>query len=225
MFTDLFKNINNNLNRKILLSFLLGWIFGTIISIIIYFVAVDTTEKTNRSYLNSEIKNSFPKKQERDSTFPIVENKKDANQTTLYKVIKIVDGDTLDVEINGTKERIRLIGINTPEVVDPRKTVECFGQEASKKAKEILLNRKVKLEIDSTQNNRDKYGRLLRYVYRDDGLFYNKWMVENGYAHEYTYKIPYKFQIEFQQAENYAKENKLGLWHPDACKPEDKKLK
>ncbi len=142
-------------------------------------------------------------------------------QTEYYAVTKVVDGDTIDVNINGTTERLRLIGIDTPEVVDPRKPVECFGREASKKASEILLNQKVRLESDPTQNDRDKYNRLLRYVYREDGLFYNKWIIENGYAHEYTYVIPYKFQTEFQQAESYARKNKLGLWGPDACNDEE----
>jgi len=138
-------------------------------------------------------------------------------QIKYYTVTKIVDGDTIDVNINGVAERLRLIGIDTPEVVDPRKPVECFGREASKKASELLLNQRVKLEPDQTQNDRDKYGRLLRYIYKEDGLFYNKWIIENGYAHEYTYVIPYKYRAEFQQAENYARENKLGLWSPDAC--------
>jgi micrococcal nuclease len=136
---------------------------------------------------------------------------------TYYTVTKVIDGDTIDVDIDGATERLRLIGIDTPEVVDPRKPVECFGQEASKKALELLLNKKVRLEPDITQENRDKYGRLLRYIYREDGLFYNKWIIENGYAHEYTYVIPYKFQAEFQKAENFARENLLGLWHPEAC--------
>ena len=136
---------------------------------------------------------------------------------TYYTVTKVVDGDTIDVDINGTTERLRLIGIDTPEVVDPRKTVECFGFEASKKAGEILLNQKVRLESDPTQDDRDKYDRLLRYVYRADGLFYNQWMIANGYAHEYTYIMPYKYQDDFQQAERVARADKFGLWHPDAC--------
>ncbi len=143
------------------------------------------------------------------------------NVTEYYTVAKVVDGDTIDVDMNGITERLRLIGIDTPEVVDPRKTVECFGIEASKKASEILLNQKVRLESDPTQDNRDKYGRLSRYVYREDGLFYNKWMIENGYAYEYTYTIPYKYQTEFKQAENYARENQLGLWHANACNNEE----
>jgi len=134
-----------------------------------------------------------------------------------YLVEEVVDGDTIKVKIDGELKTIRLIGLDTPEVVDPRKTVECFGKEASNKAKEILNNHKVRLEIDSSQGDQDKYGRLLRYVYLEDNVFFNKWMIENGYGHEYTYDIPYNYQSEFQEAENFARENKLGLWSDDAC--------
>ncbi|NDK19296.1 thermonuclease family protein [Candidatus Gracilibacteria bacterium] len=132
-------------------------------------------------------------------------------------VTKVVDGDTIEVMINGKNEKLRLLGVDTPETVDPRKSVECFGKESSNKANEVLLNKKVKLVSDETQGDKDKYGRLLRYVYREDGVFYNKWIIENGYAHEYTYNKPYKFQTEFKQAEKTARENQLGLWSPEIC--------
>lgn len=134
-----------------------------------------------------------------------------------FLVTRVVDGDTFDVMIGGKTERIRTIGMDTPETVDPRKPVQCFGKEASNKTTELLLNKKVRLEADSTQGERDKYDRLLRYVYREDGLFFNKWMLENGYATEYTYNLPYKFQTEFKYAAKTAQENKNGLWAPDAC--------
>jgi len=107
----------------------------------------------------------------------------DTNQTTqtsYYTVTSIVDGDTLKVDMNGTIETLRLIGIDTPETVDPRKPVQCFGTEASNKARALLLGQKVRIESDSSQDTRDKYGRLLVYVYRSDGLFFNKSMVEQG---------------------------------------------
>ncbi|NQU77372.1 thermonuclease family protein [Candidatus Falkowbacteria bacterium] len=134
-----------------------------------------------------------------------------------YLVVKVIDGDTISVSINGVNESVRLIGLDTPETVHPSKPVECFGKEASNMAKELLTNQRVKLESELTQPERDKYGRLLYYVYREDGLFFNKWMIENGYAHEYTYNIPYKYQTEFKQAENYARNNKLGLWADGIC--------
>lgn len=141
-------------------------------------------------------------------------------QDKLYKVVKVVDGDTIDVDIDGKTERLRLIGINTPETVDPRKPVECFGKEASAKAKELLSGKNVKLEYDSTQDTRDKYGRLLAYVFREDGLFYNDWTIRNGYAYEYTYNVPYKYQSLFKEAQKFASDNQLGLWSPNSCQTE-----
>lgn len=147
----------------------------------------------------------------------LINNEVNILEDGLFEVIKVVDGDTIKVDINGEEKTVRLIGINTPEVVDPRKTVECFGQEASAKAKEILENKKVKLESDVSQSDRDRYGRLLRYVYLEDGLFFNEWMIENGYAFEYTYELPYQYQTEFKNAQRFAQDNKMGLWADDVC--------
>ena len=146
------------------------------------------------------------------------ENKsQEENQTKLHKVIKVVDGDTIDVEINNVSERLRLIGINTPEIVDPRKAVECFGKEASNKAKEILNNSNVRIEADDKSGNRGKYGRLLRYVFLEDGTNFNKLMISEGYAYEYSYDVSYKYQDEFKQAEKEAREAKKGLWANGVC--------
>ncbi len=136
----------------------------------------------------------------------------------LYKVETVVDGDTIKVDMDGKSETLRLIGIDTPETVDPRKPVQCFGEEASKKAKETLTGKTVRLEADPTQGERDKYQRLLRYVYLEDGISFNKWMIDEGYAHEYTYQSnPYKYQADFKDAERSARENKKGLWNETTC--------
>lgn len=141
-----------------------------------------------------------------------------SNNNTYYKVIKVVDGDTVTVEIDGQKETLRLIGIDTPETVHPSKPIQCFGLEASNKAKEILDGQEVALEADETQSERDKYDRLLRYIILKDGTNFNKLMIEQGYAHEYTYNSnPYKYQSEFQQAEKEAQEKELGLWSSKTC--------
>lgn len=141
----------------------------------------------------------------------------DLPNKTLYRVLKVVDGDTIDVLIEGKSERLRLIGINTPETVDPRKEVECFGHEASNKAKEILTNQYVVLENDISQSERDKYGRLLRYVFLPDGTNYNLFMIEEGFAYEYTYDSVYKYQMEFKLAQEYAQNNQKGLWSNTTC--------
>ncbi len=85
------------------------------------------------------------------------------------KVVKVIDGDTVDVEIDGKVVRLRLIGINTPETKDPRRPVQCFGREASAQAKKLLEGKTVHLERDKSQQNRDKYSRLFRYVWTEDG--------------------------------------------------------
>ena len=141
----------------------------------------------------------------------------EANESELYSIVNVVDGDTVKINIDGNKETLRLIGMDTPETVDPRKPVQCFGTEASNKAKELLSGQKIRIEQDPTQSERDIYGRLLAYIYREDGLFFNKYMIEQGYAHEYTYNIPYKYQVEFKVAEKSARDNQLGLWSSDTC--------
>lgn len=135
----------------------------------------------------------------------------------LYLVTKIVDGDTITISMNGSPETLRLVGIDTPEAVDPRTPVQCFGTEASDKTKDLLTGKKVRIEKDASQGERDKYDRLLAYVYREDGLFINKYLVENGYAREYTYNKPYRYQADFKTAQNTAKAQGRGLWAPNAC--------
>ena len=150
---------------------------------------------------------------------PIVQTDTSSQSKTesLYPVVSVVDGDTLKVSINGATETIRLIGINTPETVDPRKSVECFGKEASNKAKSVLTGKNVLIETDASQGERDKYDRLLAYVFLENGTNFNKMMISEGYAYEYTYNTPYKYQSEFKAAEVAARNNKLGLWADGAC--------
>jgi len=136
---------------------------------------------------------------------------------TLFAVTKVIDGDTITISMNGAPETIRLIGIDTPETVDPRTTVQCFGVEASNKAKELLTGKNVWIETDAITGQRDKYDRLLAYIYRDDGLFINQYLVEHGYAYEYTYNTPYKYQVEFKTAQKSAEAAGRGLWAPGVC--------
>lgn len=131
----------------------------------------------------------------------------------MAKVLRVIDGDTIEVSLNNKKETVRLIGIDAPETVDPRTTIQCFGKEAAEKAKEVLNEKTVVLESDPTQGNRDKYQRLLRYVFLEDGTFVNKFLISEGLAHEYTYQSnPYKYQLGFIAAEKQAREGKIGLW-------------
>ncbi len=131
----------------------------------------------------------------------------------LYRVIEVLDGDTFVANVNGNPVTVRLIGIDTPEVVDPRKPVQCYGVEASAKAKELLSGKDVYIEKEASKGNYDKYGRVLAYARFSDNTSYNEYMIKNGYAREYTFnKEKYKYQEEFNDAEAIAKKGKLGLW-------------
>lgn len=136
---------------------------------------------------------------------------------TLYPVVKVVDGDTIEITKDGKEIKVRLIGIDTPEVVDPRKPVYCFGQEASRQTHALLDGKSVMIETDQSQDTYDKYRRLLAYIFLPDGTFINEYMIAQGYAHEYTYDLPYKYQAEFKAAERSARESQKGLWSPETC--------
>ncbi len=136
---------------------------------------------------------------------------------TYYTVTKVTDGDTLHVDIDGVDERVSLIGINTPETVDPRTEVQCFGKEASERMKELADGELVSLEYDDSQSMRDTYGRLLAYVYLEAGQMLNRKMVADGYAYEYTYLTPYVYQSEFRELQNLARTSGRGLWNQTSC--------
>lgn len=121
-------------------------------------------------------------------------------------VIRVIDGDTILIDGD---ERVRLIGIDTPETVHPNKPVEYFGREASEFTKRMAEGKQVRLEYD--WERKDKYGRTLAYVYLEDGTFLNAEIIRQGYGFAYT-KYPFKYLEQFRQYEREAKENKRGLW-------------
>lgn len=121
-------------------------------------------------------------------------------------VKKVVDGDTIELA-NGS--RLRYIGIDTPETVDPKQTVQCYGKEASAKNKELVEGKRVRLETDVS--NEDRYGRLLRYVYVGN-IFVNDYLVAEGFARASSYPPDIKHQEQFRKSEAAARENNLGLW-------------
>ncbi|OGB60458.1 hypothetical protein A2Y26_02360 [candidate division CPR2 bacterium GWD2_39_7] len=127
-------------------------------------------------------------------------------------VKKVVDGDTV---ILTNDEKVRYIGIDTPETKHPKKEIQCFGKEAAARNKELVEGKKVKLERDISE--RDKYGRLLRYVYLEDSTFVNLLLVKEGYARASTYPPDIKHQNDFLEAEREARGNNRGLWNAEAC--------
>lgn len=167
---------------------------------------------------NSEYEVNAVSKEQTQTTSQAIISSREKSPKQFHSVLSVSDGDTIRVSINGKVETIRFIGIDTPETKDPRKSVECFGQEASDYMKALVEGKSVGLMQDSTQSNRDKYGRLLRYVYLEDGSFVNLKMIQDGYAYEYTYDSnPYLQQSGFIAAEDEAREAGRGLWSDQTC--------
>jgi micrococcal nuclease len=135
-----------------------------------------------------------------------------------YTVSRVVDGDTLDVENNQGTIRVRLIGVNTPESVAQSRPDECYGKEASAYVASTMSRTTVTLELDTSKPLQDKYGRVLAYVRKSDGMLLNKDIIEKGYGYEYTYQgEKYVYSQEFKKAESLARENRLGLWSEGTC--------
>lgn len=130
-----------------------------------------------------------------------------------YAVVKYVDGDTISVNINGSNETIRFIGVDTPETHKPNTPIQCGGPEAAAytKAKLTLAGNKVRLQSDPLTANRDRYHRLLRYVYLSDGTLWNENLIQNGYGFAYTY-FPFTKSAAFVADEHAAIAAKKGLW-------------
>jgi micrococcal nuclease len=129
---------------------------------------------------------------------------------------RVVDGDTIDIEIGGNTERVRLIGINTPETKHPTKGVECFGPEASAYA-EQLLPTGTQLRVERDIEARDKYGRLLLYVYiANSNIFVNLDLVMQGYARPMVFEPNTAHKTDFAQAATQAELRNVGLWQ--ACR-------
>ena len=132
------------------------------------------------------------------------------------RVIEVIDGDTIRVRISGSVEKVRLIGVDTPETKHPDKGVECYGPEASAKTAELIgPGTIVRLERDLA--TRDRYGRLLAYVYRvSDSLFINETLIVEGYARALPFDDTPLFHDRFARAEDRARSTSVGLW--GACR-------
>ncbi len=132
--------------------------------------------------------------------------------TTPATVLRVVDGDTIEVEIEGETYKVRYIGIDTPETVDPRRPVGCFGEEASAANKALVEGLIVGLEGDVSDT--DRFGRLLRYVWLNDSEMVNAILVREGYAQSSAYPPDVRHQELFDGLEAAAREAGRGLWGP-----------
>lgn len=126
------------------------------------------------------------------------------------EVIEVVDGDTVRVRVDGTEERLRLVGVDAPEVG------ECLAQDASNALEQLLAGGPIRLEADSS--DRDRYGRLLRYVHVGD-RFVNAELIEAGLAIARSYPPDVARDVELEQAQRVAQRAGVGIWAPDACGP------
>lgn len=129
----------------------------------------------------------------------------------MYEVIGFSDGDTVQVRMNGSPETIRFVGVDTPETHDPRKAVQCYGKAASEYTKQLIGTQPVRLEADPLSTNRDRYNRLLRYVYLPDGRLVQAEIIKNGYGFAYT-SFPFTRSDEFKSYETEARTGNRGLW-------------
>ena len=133
--------------------------------------------------------------------------------SVLYPVSRVVDGDTIRVMIEGEEKVVRLVNVNAPESVDPRREVECMGMEASEMMKELAAGKRVRLEKDETQQDKDRYGRLLRFVFLEDGRDVGLEMIRLGYAQSTPYgSEPHVYLEKYDAAAEEAREAGLGLW-------------
>lgn len=134
----------------------------------------------------------------------------DTPERTAARVVEVVDGDTIKVEIAGKTYTVRYIGIDTPETKHPNRSVEWMGLEASEDNRRLVEGQTVYLEKDVSEV--DRYGRLLRYVYLSNGLFVNAELLQRGYARVSTYPPDVRYQDLFLQLEREAREAGRGLW-------------
>ncbi|HEX9274284.1 MAG TPA: thermonuclease family protein [Candidatus Binatia bacterium] len=143
----------------------------------------------------------------------ISEQSRESRQEVSEKrlVIRVIDGDTIVVSPN---EKVRLIGVDTPETVHPNKTVQCFGKDAKEFTRSMVERKSIRLVLDESnaaRNHKDRYGRTLAYVYFDDGTMLNAELIRRGYAHAYT-RFPFRHVAEFREMERAARNQAVGLW-------------
>jgi micrococcal nuclease len=149
------------------------------------------------------------------ASFPPV----DATDGIPATVIRVVDGDTLHARIDGKDEKVRVIGMDSPEVAKPDTPVECFAREASRAAERLLRKGdRITIQPDPTQDTRDRFGRLLAHVLLADGTLFAETMIRHGWAVHYVYDgVPSIYAERLQAAQDAAKADQAGLWSPKTC--------
>jgi micrococcal nuclease len=134
-------------------------------------------------------------------------------------VTRVVDGDTIHANLAGKDEKVRIIGLDSPETDKPETPVECFAREATAAAERLLpVGTRIRLQADPTQETRDRFGRLLAHVVLPNGRLFAEVMIEQGYATQFIYEgVPSVYADRLAAAENRAIAAEAGLWSPTTC--------
>ena len=143
----------------------------------------------------------------------IPETSKESVESSSNKrfVVRVIDGDTIVVSPN---EKVRLIGVDTPETVHPTQAAACFGNEAKQFTRDAVEGKTIRLVMDTVnakRRHKDRYGRTLAYAYLPDGKMLNAELIRQGYAHAYT-RFSFRYLVEFKQLERQARIQTVGLW-------------
>lgn len=173
-------------------------------------------ESTTKTDQNSDIETTVIEEDQQNASQETPENAENESVENSQvnrlngKVTNVVDGDTMDIQFeNGKEERVRLVLVDTPETKHPTKPVQPFGPEASAFTKEMLTGKNVQVELDVQE--RDKYGRILAYVYIDGNMF-NELLLEKGLARVAVFPPNTRYVDEFYAIQKKAQEAKLGIW-------------
>ena len=126
-------------------------------------------------------------------------------------VLKVIDGDTIVLKLQNRTETVRLLGVDTPETVHPTRDVECFGPEASAFTK-TMLTRSAVVKLVRDVEPRDRFLRLLVYLYLADGTFFNQLLIEQGFARTLSIEPNMAFASQFASLESSARDRRVGLW-------------
>jgi micrococcal nuclease len=176
-----------------------------IVALVVYLYTVYFQKPTTQTIVKNTPSPTISSRVESASTSAIPSN------AVTVKVTRVVDGDTFVIEGG---QKVRYIGIDTPETVKPNTPVQCFGEQASQEDKKLIEGKTIQMVKDVSET--DRYGRLLRYVYVD-GIFVNDYLVRQGYAFLDTFPPDVAHADEFTQAQTEARDNNRGLWNPSAC--------
>lgn len=198
------------------------WMFGSTLLSLGLILSACGGEETNSSEPKQEVEKDEQTEQPKENTTNEKEEEKPANAVPagLIKatVESVTDGDTIKVDMDGKKETVRLILVDTPETKHPRTGVQPFGPEASAFTTEQLSGKEIQIEPGIEE--RDRYGRLLAYVYIGDKMF-NKMLVEQGLARVAVYPPNTKYLDEMKEIESTAKNKQLGIWSIENYVTED----